>query len=120
MTEPEARVNGEPILWMGNRFYNYVPEISESSGDPESEDPAHISEPGFEFAVRSAWRLWSSFGVASPPREMRPLTDSMLDRICVDLGTRVTSFVDPAYGPFEVYRLDWGETRRPPVMAEDR
>jgi hypothetical protein len=56
--------------------------------------------------VRSAWLFSSSFGVSSPPRDMPPIReDLVLDKVCERYGTRVDSFRDPYFGPFEIYRL---------------
>jgi hypothetical protein len=109
---PDKRVYGPPILWMGKTRYRYKFGPYPVAANQQVVFDA-VCQQRFDYAVRPSWPLWSSHGIAKPPRSMPPFDHQrVIDRVCSQLGAKVAEFWAPGYGAFEVYRLD---ERHPPA-----
>jgi len=105
----EDRVYGDMALWMGHDRYRYGPFPIDYTSVP-MQTVEMVRKYNFDYAVRSAWRFGTSHGISSPPAEMPDWrADYTIDTICRDYGTKVSEFRDPYFGPFEIYKLDWGD-----------
>lgn len=115
VTGPNQRVYGEMLLWLGNDRFTYGPYPIEHPWQHETNVASSyemVRRYRFDYAVRSARTFTSSGGVSPPPPRMPDWRGSnVVDVVCRDNGTKVASFYDPYFGPFEVYKLDWDERR---------
>ena len=104
----EGHVYGEKLLWMGHDRYRYGPFPADYSVKPWRQTIDMVSKHRFDYAVRSAWSLAGSYGVASPPAAMPDFRPAYtIDQVCERFGTKIDEFRDPYFGPFEIYKLNW-------------
>jgi 4-amino-4-deoxy-L-arabinose transferase-like glycosyltransferase len=105
VTGPEAKVYGEFILWMGKPVgklnYGYYPLTCDWRQTLEM-----VKSEQYDYAVRSL-HFGSSGGISRPAEVLPNWRDETMDILCRQYGTKVASFYDPYFGPFEIYKLNW-------------
>jgi uncharacterized membrane protein len=104
---PESRVYGRTLLWLGRDHYRYGPFFGYDPTLSWEDIYLKVREYEFDYAVRSAMNFDSSRSFAIAPKTMPPFRDDPIDHLCKSYGTQVDAFVDPYFGPFEVYKLEW-------------
>ena len=104
----KALVYGEMVFFMERDRFRYGPYPMEFRDGASYQDIEMVSKYRFDYAIRTAWLMASSHGIASPPIDMpafRPWW--IIDQVCERFGTKIYEFRDPYFGPVEVYKLNW-------------
>jgi hypothetical protein len=108
VVDPESRVFGDPIFWLGHDRYRYGPYLITYEKIPLQEIIRRVRKHDFDYAIRTAWLINPPKGIGPPPRLMPEFRrESLGDHLCRLFGTKTDEFYDPYYGPIEIYKLNW-------------
>lgn len=107
VVDEEDRVYAFEVFWIGHKHYRYGPYPMDFSVIPWRQTIEMVGKHKFDYAVRTAWSLHRSYGIAEPPMKMPDLGSSTMDQVCKRFGTKVDEFRDSYFGPVEIYKLDW-------------
>jgi hypothetical protein len=106
----DDRILGNLMLWMGHDRYDFCPIYFNYNMTDTTDEQIKIARlHNVNYTVRTCWGLNASYGIASPPDKMSEfIPGNPFDQICKRFGKKVCEFRDPYFGPFEIYKIDWG------------